>query len=665
MKRPRGKSASVAAATTEAAYTFIPTTTDSSSPIDGVENELALLLIRAIKARRKLFSSSSKRSANTSTRNNDDDDDAENAASDAITTFLNALKHHVQTPRRGAANTAQYRNDAPSNCLHFLLEIISDPTNSIHLRRSALYTTTQILVKSSNARQYFAKDPSSQLLNFIGVVERMGGEAGAATATGENHGRTDEEITTTNDNNIIQSSGNFDQQHYYSSPQAKLQLEAVELIHTLANDFGTYYPQFTVASRLLGDISLHFSPPPSTTTTASSSTTAQNYRSSSATLRMRVLRTDREEALALGPSACHQFERMVDRADTYFRILMPRYGGFNSDILPVGVVSSPKVEERKLELRDDIMTSDEEKIGLVDNCTNQIEKGDGVGVSKVVEVVEEDDDDDISVDWEDGDVKSCDEVNNDDTNRGEKVSNVHTVDNHQAAVSHTLDVITRSGALLDGQLAILLGRGASTSTRTESSTQPVGEPCVDTLATTTTEQTTDPNTVSHRRLHNLVRKISLRHLPRLNQWIHALSHADMMEERTVVDPVSAAMPGMGGGSRSSSGPVSLVLLSQEKRAMRGTMLQRMMRIREDLVGVLRSSDSLGITADMNRRALNAVPAGEDGNEALPHDASSTVAREHPIPLIMPSRTETMAAPSISKRKHFKSSRFRVIYNRNR
>jgi hypothetical protein len=346
---------------------------------------------------------------------------------------------------------------------------------------------------------------------------------------------------------------------------------------------------------------------------------------------------------------------------------MPRYGGFNSDILPVGVVSSPKVEERKLELRDDIMTSDEEKIGLVDNCTNQIEKGDGVGVSKVVEVVEEDDDDDISVDWEDGDVKSCDEVNNDDTNRGEKVSNVHTVDNHQAAVSRTLDVITRSGALLDGQLAILLGRGASTSTRTESSTQPVGEPCVDTLATTTTEQTTDPNTVSHRRLHNLVRKISLRHLPRLNQWIHALSHADMMEERTVVDPVSAAMPGMGGGSRSSSGPVSLVLLSQEKRAMRGTMLQRMMRIREDLVGVLRSSDSLGIrsTTDMSRRALNdgPGPVGEPGNEARPYDGS-TVVREHPIPPTMPSRTETLAAPSIRKRT-YKSSRFRVIYNRSK
>ncbi len=632
MKRQRGKASSSASAsagtiTAEDSYNFISTLTRPSSPVPGVENELALLLIRAIKARRKLLSSSSKRhanirsSSNTTTNNDDDDGDAENAANDATTTFLNALKLHAQTRHDKNSNT-------PSRCLQFLLDITSDPTNSIHLRRSSLYMAAQILVKSSNARHYFAKDHSSHLLNFIGMIERMAGEVmtaaveAAGAVAGENHDETEEEKED-------ETSRRFDRQYYHSSPQAKMQLEAVELIYTLANQFGIFYPQYTVASRLLGDISLHFSPPPS----SSMMTQIYNHNNrGNAAMRMRVMRTHRDEALTLGPTRCCQFERMVDRADNYFRILMPRYGGFNySDTM--GAMRSTGYEGKENDT-----TSEEKTIGQGSSSPNQFMNGSGVDT----DVVDEDNDDDISIEWEEGDIESFENV--DDNTSRTKVAD------HEVAVSHTLDVMTRSGALLDGQLTIQVGRDTS------SSTHPAVEPCVD-LSTTTTEDATDP--IARRRLHNLVRKISSRHLPRLYQWIHALSHADMMQERAVIDPIAATMPGTGG----RSGPVSLILLPQEKRAMRGLMLHRMMRIREDLVGVLRSSESLGITANKRTRA---VEGGDGSNEVPPHDASNYVTMKHPMPPTMPSRIERMVAHNVNRNKIISSktsSRVRVVYRK--
>jgi hypothetical protein len=128
----------------------------------------------------------------------------------------------------------------------------------------------------------------------------------------------------------------------------------------------------------------------------------------------------------------------------------------------------------------------------------------------------------------------------------------------------------------------------------------------------------------------------------------------MMEERAVMDPATAVLP----GTRQIVGPVSLVLLSQEKRAMRGKMLQRMMQIREDLVGVWRSSESLGITPDMKKGALVRVA---EGSNDVSNDAS-TVARTNEIPPIIPSRSNSMALPNfIRKRKVSKTSGFHVIY----
>jgi len=85
------------------------------------------------------------------------------------------------------------------------------------------------------------------------------------------------------------------------------------------------------------------------------------------------------------------------------------------------------------------------------------------------------------------------------------------------------------------------------------------------------------------------------------------------------------------------------------------MLQRMMQIREDLVGVLRSSESLGITH---------VRVVEGSSDVL-NDAS-TVARTNEIPPTIPLRSNSMALPnSIRKRKVSKTSRFHVIYRKSK
>jgi len=496
--------------------------------------------------------------------------------------------------------------------------------------------TNQILLKSSNARNYFAKDTSSPLMNFIGMVERLGREIMTnATTTAEAAGST----TATEGGNP-------------SRPEVeRLQLEAVELIHTLANQFGIHYPQYTVASRLLGDISLHFSPP--------LVTTMQNNSRGNATTRMRMLRTLRDEALStLGIDACCQYECMVDRADSYFRTLMPRFGGFNTSNAGCDAVPTKHDEEHEAEVRD-VETSEEEKVGIDSSSRNQIESGNGANVGAVQEG--DDDDDDISIDWEEGDIEAMDEIN-DYSHRGNIISNNdHCVlADHQTAVANTLDVMTRSGALLDGQLVVQIGNGGTSTIRTEQSTHPGGEASRDSANSTTEHVGAEvPTIVARRRLRNLVRKIASRHLPRLNQWIHALSHADMMEERAVIDPATAMLPG---GTRQSVGPVSLVLLSQEKRAMRGKMLQRMMQIREDLVGVLRSSESLGITPDMKKGAHVRVV---EGSSDVLNDAS-TVARTNEIPPTIPLRSNSLALPnSIRKRKVSKTSRFHVIYRKSK
>ena len=82
-------------------------------------------------------------------------------------------------------------------------------------------------------------------------------------------------------------------------------------------------------------------------------------------------------------------------------------------------------------------------------------------------------------------------------------------------------------------------------------------------------------------------------LPRLSQWLNALAHADGMEERAEVYLASSQLSG-------KEGPVSLVLLLEDKRALRRELLQRIMKVRGEIEGVLKSAAKLVINPERGR-----------------------------------------------------------------
>jgi len=374
------------------------------------------------------------------------------------------------------------------------------------------------------------------------------------------------------------------------SPKSLFQLEAMELIHDLASKFGNFYTQFTVASRLLGDVSINFSLH-HIIRDANNSDGAQNGGSTvqSQCANMRILRRERNTALECGTKACQILEGMVERADEYFRVLVPRFGGFNGESLEKlatdgNIANISATYDSKLAASTDGFASNGNKDGAVNY---------------------DEDDDDSSIDWEDGDFVSLENENsNAGTNplfadiKDDDSINDHSLIDHHDAVTHTLEVMERSGALLEGTLAIQVRGGKSIEVG------PMGNPATDQV------QAHAEEVISRRKLQNLADKVS-RRLPRLNRWISALSHADGMEERTVVDPITA---------RSL---VSLGLLSEGKRAARFSALGK------------------GGAARVNG-------AG--------HCTVSGVKRPS-----MPPGSDTLAV--LSKTKKSKTSRFNVIYRK--
>jgi hypothetical protein len=266
---------------------------------------------------------------------------------------------------------------------------------------------------------------------------------------------------------------------------------------------------------------------------------------------------------------------MIERADIYFRILVPRFGGFNTSI--------ESIHKRDTGNDDD----------------------------------DDDDVDDGSIDWEEGDV----ELLIDDAEH-----NIVGINNdHQAAVSHTLAVMEKTGALLEGALAIQV--------HGDKSEADVNLPA--------TGQDHVPDDVSARKkLQNLVVKLSHR-LSRMNQWIFALSYADGMDERTVIDPITPRPL------------ISLVLLSEEKRAVRSMILQRMMKVRGEIECVLHSASKLGIVQKESRSEVKIRAIERAGISA----AVNRIANDTLAGIKRPS------LPPLSKRKRTKIPRINVIYRK--
>jgi hypothetical protein len=375
------------------------------------------------------------------------------------------------------------------------------------------------------------------------------------------------------------------------SPSALFQLEAIELVHELASKHGNIYTEFMVASRLLGDISTNFTMQhhhfnsrhensggnAAPDNSDSGTITSQQYRANNNN--DRTLRNERNTALECGQRACEILERMIERADIYFRILVPRFGGFNTS----------NESNYKSDAGHDTGDDDDDEI------------------------------DDGSIDWEEGGI----EILIDDTEH-----NIEGINNndHQAAVSHTLAVMERSGAILEGALAI---RVHGDTSEAEVNLPAIGQ-----------DDHVPDNVSARKKLHNLIVKLSHR-LSRMNQWIFALSYADGMEERTVIDPIT------------SRPLISLALLSEEKRAIRSMLLQRMMKVRGEIEGVLRSSSKLGIFQEESRSEVKIRAIKSEGISAsVNRIANDTLAG-----------IKRRSLPPVSKRKKAKIPRINVIYRK--
>lgn len=456
-----------------------------TSPVPGISLELASYLITAIKTRRKYLSKFSTENAQL----------LKESADDATTAFIVQLRKAVEAAKSkqpSMQNEQSYSANAATHSLEFLLSTLSESDSSFHLRRAATIICKEILQRSADARAYL--NSGVALMDFVSVIQRV----------------------DANEDQSISSSA--------VSSKRLFQQEAIELIKSLSDKFGAFYPKFNVASRLMDDILV-------ACFDAASSNSEQPR-----VLNMKLLRVERDIALRKGNKACDILERMIDRIDDYFRVLVPRYGGFNQYYN--GDLQQSTGQERHDEMTERYHSISQHDCdeGQIDICGNHDGGGD--------EAVEYDDD---SVDWEEGDA----DLHGDETKVSAEVicttekdshSKQPSFGDHHKAVSHTLDVMQRSGLLQEGGLSLELG--SSIQNPTDSGND-------DDVQT---------------KLKILVQDLSSRRLARLNRWINALSRADGMEERAVADPANNAVDGVG--------PVSLVLLSEEKRALRGPLLKR-------------------------------------------------------------------------------------------
>jgi len=558
---------------------FVPT----ESPVHGVSFELGTLLVQAIKARRKYLSKAYTGEEDAAQKLQK----LQNSADDKTKLFLNELKQQVQSSSSSSHKQQQHRGkkstDAPQKCLEFLLEVLSNTDNSFHLRRAGLVLLKEILDKSSDARTYFAS--GQILLNFVSVIEN------AQETVQENN----------EENGTTSSSTGF-------------QLEAMELIHNLASKFGQFYTQYTVASRLLGDVSVNFMH----TNTLQQNNTHNNDQSNSnqpQRVDMRMLRRDRDDALEYGLKACQSLERMIGRGEKYLIVLVPRLGGFNT-------------ADESLDMTNN--TDDDSKMAAE-------EKEMSMSNHKEEEEEEEDEDDDDSINWEEGDAD--DDSDGHDTERIDHTTSLE----HHAAVNYTLDVMNKSGVLLDGELAVQVNGGELRERK------PAATSTSDLAAETDQDQAT--NTVEARqKLQKIVKKLSTTRLPRLNKWIQALIHADGMEERLVADP--AAM--------GNEGQVSLVLISEEKRAIRGKLLQQMLKIKAEIEVLLKSAATLGIREDDTTEQATETSNGSNSEaRSSLNNSSSGMQRIYPSAgIIRPSRPKSGSGVTRKKRKAIK-----VVYNK--
>lgn len=537
------------------------------SPVAGVNLALATLLVEAIKRRRKQLSSLTKHDQDDTSLQN-----IGNKAIDATTVFLNELRNQTESSRRRKDNKSSA--NAPINSIKFLLDILSNDTNSLHLRRSSLALIREISLRSSDARAYVADGDT--LLQFVSIVESVG---------------------DVGDDCVSDGRGGINETRL--SPAALFQQESIEFMQQLAFRYGQLYPKFTVASRLLGDrvsSQLHVQIDSQNIGTG----TNEDGRRNSQRQNIHLIRRKRDEALECGPKACQSVERLICRAENCFKVLIPRWGGFNT------VDNSDANEQLEGKIRSD-------------NSLANTSPGNHISDDASVDLEDYD-----SIEWEEGD----DGLLPDEESIGDS--------SHVGAVAQTLAVMERSGTLLDGKLSVQVGK-------------PVANGSSETEAMAVDTQEGDAKADARLELEAIVKKISSKRIKRLSQWIHALTYADGLMERAVADPAS-------GNVR------SVVLLPKEARETKSLLLPQMMKLKAELDSILKSADVLGVShseSDEGREREDNVQgtAATQSNVGVSNRGTSD--RKRP----WLSGTFAQGNKTAKKQKQSKNSKVRVIYRR--
>jgi len=285
--------------------------------------------------------------------------------------------------------------------------------------------------------------------------------------------------------------------------EVTVQREAVLLLSELSDKFGSLYPRLMVAHRYLEE-----------NQGILCQKDISNEVSSARRKDIDGLRKVRDLAIKWGEKECSRVRKIIRRADKCFEVLVPRLG-----------------------------TAPSQKMCTPQDVKNVISKGNWS------------DDEDSGIDWED--VYDCD--NGDEKDYGTGAS----IDNHEAAVERTLEVMEKSQGLEEGALEIDFDKRDDN-----------GEENGQTL------HNLESDSSVLQILHLCANTILTEHKPRIDEWVHSLIAAD----------------GMTSQRQEGSYGSSLVVLDVTLRRKRNETLKMLMGYKRDISRMLTAAGKLGITA---------------------------------------------------------------------
>jgi len=307
------------------------------------------------------------------------------------------------------------------------------------------------------------------------------------------------------------------------------QKEGLKLVHSLSDRFTTIQPTLVIASRYLEEqkgISLF-----------ASSQSSMRRKTNAGMIELRRIR---DVAIKCAEKECGRVNKILKKMDSCFDILVPRFGHrFNSNLSGVA----------------------EKAPGHSDEETDLI-------------VVDEEDDSDDGIAWEDGD-----EGNDDDSEKGDideepdRETHEETED-HLSAVERTLAVMQQSRALQnDGTLDVMFGADAEDSA---------------TATTTVPADTEQPCEAARELLSKCVAVLTKRH-ERLSLWIDALMSADNMTDASRIITSSKL-------EQSRIGASSVIILPESIRKKKGPIKRLLIDIKGTATKALSAAGKIGINA---------------------------------------------------------------------